>query len=1528
MAKIKLFVFLPLLSLALSALANNESYIEALEDQELIYIQDMNFHRHTKNLAEAREHTCIDHLKAGLHPNSIFDGCSELILTHQTENTSSKGITYADYYLLKYFWHDSQGNYYDGKKRNAVTHFYRKFKYCPKAYPEKIDIDGDGGLDFCAKQKKCDVKTPGAKASRGNPIKCENGEKTETEVIYSGSGPDPLNYISYYSSEDNKWSSNHWEPPIGFNRGDNLTKKIEHAEEGDNFSIYSIVYKNGFNHIFYGKDEGGEQVFRSNYAPAGRLVRRANGTLEQHYPRGKIDYFDSNGNLIEDKSNNGFRRFYTYTSSGKIKTVTNLFNQRLIFNYNDQDLLSELEVPGGQSYFFEYDSLTNLTRVVYPDETPEDLSDNPATVFLYENSNFPHNMTGKINEKGVRFATWIYDTQGRAISSEHADGLEKVEFDFSEANQSRITTFINGQQTQDSIYHYELNKVNKVETKQLVKLEQLPCAGCTAGDWHYEYNDQGLLEQSVDPKGVITRYEYNDRKLEVKRVEAAGTVNERTITTTWNKQTRQPTKITKGNLETTYTYNAQNLVTAINLRDVQSGETRVTRRTYSDQGLLLELDGPRSDVDDTSTFLYDTHGNLTQVTNPLGHITQLGNYDASGRVGTITDPNGSVTELTYTPRGWLKSSATNGAITHYTYFPTGAVKTIELPSGAKTHYEYDDGERLIEIADTIGNRIKYVRDLAGNVTETKIEDTNGALRFSQKSIFNGLSQITQSLGNNGQLNKVTYDANGNVQALENAKNNKTLHSYDALNRLEKSIDPDSFETSFTYNRQDQLTQVTDAEGKTTQYEYNAFGEMTKLISPDTGTSTMTYDAAGNLTSKTDARGIKVDFTYDALNRLLTESYPDSSENITYFYDDTSNGNHGVGRLTRVTDSSGSTNFRYNLFGLVTHEIRVVNGNTYTTAYHYDDIGRINTITYPSGRSLIYGYNAMGQVSKISTEFQGQTQALASDIRFMPFGALQSLTYGNGRTLNQTYDLDYRLSDKSVSGIYQYQYQFDLVNNISAITNSLSTLDNQRFSYDALSRLINAEGNYGVLSYDYDRIGNRLSQTTNGNTNNYHYAPDSHRLMTISGAESREFNYDASGNLLIKNSETTTSSATLNQSVQAEGELVNGDNRQVSAQKGQDLNYYIDLPAGASNLQVRITGGSGDADLYLLEGNQPTASVYDCRPYKWGNNEECVVASPNKNRYYIRLHGYADFADVNLSISFNAADIPDDTNPNLSFTYNAKGRLKTASKEGMSATYQYNFKGERVSKDVNGAVTIFVYDVSGQLIAELDNSGTQVKEYVYLNGQRIATINNNKTYYVHTNHLNTPTALTDENGNVRWKANYTPFGKAVIEVNTIESNLRFPGQYFDAETGLHYNYFRDYDPEIGRYIQSDPIGLNGGINTFGYVGGNPVMRIDPKGLKWIPCPKGMSTDPNCKFWVDDDSKGHDLPNYCPSGDCAAYSKFSNCDCVNQCMKKAKKVSLACLAARKVGAKQVCDVVASIKCNSQCKDKCDNNECETK
>ena len=131
---------------------------------------------------------------------------------------------------------------------------------------------------------------------------------------------------------------------------------------------------------------------------------------------------------------------------------------------------------------------------------------------------------------------------------------------------------------------------------------------------------------------------------------------------------------------------------------------------------------------------------------------------------------------------------------------------------------------------------------------------------------------------------------------------------------------------------------------------------------------------------------------------------------------------------------------------------------------------------------------------------------------------------------------------------------------------------------------------------------------------------------------------------------------------------------------------------------------------------------------------------------------------------------------------------------------------------------------------VDAFSATTAEYVYLNGQPLAKIEGTNTYYYHNDHLATPQKMTDSTGTVVWSADYKPFGEATITVSTITNNLRFPGQYFDAETGLNYNYFRDYNPVIGRYVEADPLGLKGGFNPYIYANANSLINVDSYGLE--------------------------------------------------------------------------------------------------
>ena len=183
----------------------------------------------------------------------------------------------------------------------------------------------------------------------------------------------------------------------------------------------------------------------------------------------------------------------------------------------------------------------------------------------------------------------------------------------------------------------------------------------------------------------------------------------------------------------------------------------------------------------------------------------------------------------------------------------------------------------------------------------------------------------------------------------------------------------------------------------------------------------------------------------------------------------------------------------------------------------------------------------------------------------------------------------------------------------------------------------------------------------------------------------------------------------------------------------------------------------------------------------------------------------------------------------SFSYDARNRQTQAYVGAIGTSWLVNGLGQRIAQ-TNGGVPqfFFVYDEAGHLVGKYDGNGTLLWETAWLGDLPVAAGYPAGLFYIASDHLGAPHQITDATGAVAWQWNPDPFGNGG-PLGAFAYELRFPGQYFDQATKLHYNYFRDYDPRLGRYIESDPIGLAGGVNTYTYANGNPVGIVDPSGL---------------------------------------------------------------------------------------------------
>lgn len=636
---------------------------------------------------------------------------------------------------------------------------------------------------------------------------------------------------------------------------------------------------------------------------------------------------------------------------------------------------------------------------------------------------------------------------------------------------------------------------------------------------------------------------------------------------------------------------------------------------------------------------------------------------------------------------------------------------------------------------------------------------------SLSRVYNQLGQLTKVLNATSQaveqsdafdstINGVSltdgYDANGNRAMVQDGLGYATNQSFDALNRLKKTVqnyagtdpDPNSNDvaTSYVYDTRDNLRQVTDPDGLNTVYTYDGLNNLTHLSSPDTGGTptgtgtTYTYDQAGNRTSSTDNRGVTATYSYDALNRLRTVSYPTTTLNVSYDYDQ-SNATTGcvtsypIGRLTTMTDGSGSTTYCYDRRGNVLSKKQVTNAVTFNTSYTYTVGDRLRTITYPSGLQVQYRRDMADRINAVQTQVGASASMLVNAATYYPFGPLNTIRFNSGRTLTKTYDQNYAIDQitSSAAGGLTLDFTPDVMGNIVNASSSIAPATPDRvYGYDPLYRLRNVQSGGGapLEAYTYDKTGDRLSATLNGGTaTNYSYAAGTHRLVGVGGVARTVDN--------------------------------------------------------AGNTETGVTTG-------------------------------------------------------------------------FTFNYDDTNRFSAAVSSSATYAYALNGRGERVVKAATGAspsTTEYVYDERGQLLGEYGATGTTQNEYIYLDNLPIALVAGGVVSYIETDHLGTPRKVVNRTTNAtlwNWDSLGDSLGAAAPIPSGVTLNLRFPGQYFDAETNLSYNYFRDYEPGTGRYLESDPIGLSGGLSTFGYVGANPLRAADPLGL--VQHKTGQEIDCGAGCWI--------------------------------------------------------------------------------
>ena len=917
-----------------------------------------------------------------------------------------------------------------------------------------------------------------AAAATVDPINAKTGNMFEVETDFVGAPNTQLELRRYYNSQDTTasafgagWHST-WHST--WHRGLSVAGNVATVTRAD--GQQDTFTKNGAG--VYAADPDVTSVLTPvppTGTQTGWKLTLDDDSVENYTLAGRLSSITTRAGLVTTLA---------YNPGNQLTTVTGPFGHTLKFAYDANGHVQQATIPDGGIYTYAYDSKTNLVSATYPDTK--------IRKYVYANTALPNALTAIIDENGNQFATFAYDSTGRATSSQHAGGADLNTVAYS-ANTSSTVTDARG-----NAHGYTLTTQFNLLKPKAVTGTPYPASGGKA----FAYDANGFIASRTDFDGNVTSYVHNAKGEETSRTEASGMPLARTITTTWHATFHLPTKITEPNRTTAFTYDAKgNLLT----KTVTAGaKVRTETWTYNANGQVLTAKDPDGH---TTTYTYDAKGDVATIKDALGHVTKITSYDADGRPLSMADPNGLVTTLTYDKRGRLLTRAMGAEKTSYAYDAAGNLTKVTSPDGSSLTYSYDPAHRLTGIADKLGNHIAYTLDAAGNRTKTQVFDPGNALARTRSGVYNALNLLAQNLGAQGQTTAYAYDNNGNLTGVTDPLGHITANGYDALNRLVRTTDPNNGVTGYAYNANDRLTGVTDPRNLVTSYAYDGLDDQTRLTSPDAGATAKTYDAAGNVTGATDARGVTTTNTYDALNRLTKAASSDGTI-VTYHYDE---GGTGLGHLTSMVYPGGSTSWSYDVHGRVIRKQQSA-GTTavLTTSYSYDAAGRLAGMVYPSGRTLAYAYDASGRVSRISVG--GQT--LLSNVAYEPFGPVAGWTTGNGTIYERVYDADGAVSDvhwtTGSGGTRSVSLAYDAAQQITSLSDSALPL--ATFDYDALGRLTEFLRGTTSQNYTYDADGNRLDLATATTTTDYHYAGANNRLQSRSGASTTTYSYDAAGHL--------------------------------------------------------------------------------------------------------------------------------------------------------------------------------------------------------------------------------------------------------------------------------------------------------------------------------------------------------------------------------------------------------------------------------